>query len=141
MIVTGTSDWHGPFKQGKGSLSTTTGTLRDAAYTYASRFDGAAGAIPEELLATGHAGCFNHALANISDHHDLTVDYVHTSVALTMATDDHGPSIAGIHLTVEAKVPGASQEKFAEIAEGARAWCAFSKALSVPITMNATLAA
>ncbi|GAA0938315.1 OsmC family protein [Kribbella koreensis] len=104
MIVTGTSDWHGPFKQGKGSLSTTTGTLRDAAYTYASRFDGAAGAIPEELLATGHAGCFNHALANISDHHDLTVDYVHTSVALTMATDDHGPSIAGIHLTVEAKV-------------------------------------
>jgi lipoyl-dependent peroxiredoxin len=141
MIVTGTSEWRGPFKQGEGTVSTTTDTLRDAPYAYSSRFEGAAGAIPEELLATGHAGCFNHAFANISDHNDLTVEHVHTSVALTMATDDHGPSIAGIHLTVEAKVPGASEEKFAEIAEGARAWCAFSKALSVPITMNATLTA
>ena len=76
----------------------------------------------------------------ISGQNDLTLDAVHTTVRLTMGTDDHGPSIAAIHFTVDAKLPGASEEKFQHIAEGARAWCAFSKALSaVDITMKATL--
>ncbi|MEU0794238.1 OsmC family peroxiredoxin [Amycolatopsis sp. NPDC005961] len=140
MIVNAYSDWSGSFREGTGIVSTTTDTLRDAPYTFASRFEGAPGAIPEELLAAGHAGCFNHALANISGQNDLTLDAVHTTVQLTMGTDDHGPSIAAIHFAVEATLPGASEEKFQQIAEGARAWCAFSKALSaVDITMKATL--
>ncbi|MEV5492618.1 OsmC family peroxiredoxin [Streptomyces bobili] len=139
MTVTGTSEWYGTFREGKGTLSTTTDTLSGTPYTFASRFEGAPGAIPEELLATGHAGCFNHALANISGQNDLTVESVTTAVELSMGTDDHGPAITKIHVTTTARIPGASQEKFQEIAEGARAWCAFSKALSVEITMDATL--
>ncbi|GHH32363.1 OsmC family peroxiredoxin [Lentzea cavernae] len=141
MFVEAYSDWSGSFREGTGIVSTaTTATLPDAPYTFASRFEGAPGAIPEELLAAGHAGCFNHALANISGQNDLVLDSVHTTVRLTMSTDDHGPSIAAIHFTVDATLPGASDEKFQEIAEGARAWCAFSKALSaVDITMQATL--
>jgi osmotically inducible protein OsmC len=102
MIVTGHSEWHGPFKDGTGTVSTTTDTLRGAPYTYASRFEGAPGAIPEELLATGHAGCFNHALANIAGMNDLVAESVRTAVEVTMATDEHGPSIAAVHLTVDA---------------------------------------
>lgn len=139
MIVTGHSQWHGPFKDGTGTVSTTTDTLRGAPYTYASRFEGAPGAIPEELLATGHAGCFNHALANIAGMNDLVVESVRTAVRVTMATDEHGPSIAAVHLTVAATVPGADDERFRQMAEGARKWCSFAKALSVPITMDATL--
>lgn len=139
MNVVGRSDWHGSFRDGEGTISTATDTLSDAAYTYASRFDGAPGAIPEELLAAGHAGCFNHAVANISGRSGLTVESMHTSVEVTMGTDDHGPAIIGIHVTTEATIPGATGEKFQQIAEGARAWCAFSKALSVEITMKATL--
>lgn len=139
MKVVGTSVWRGAFKDGEGTVSTTTDTLPNAPYTYASRFGGAPGAIPEELLAAGHAGCFNHAVANISGQNGLTVESVHTSVAVTMGTDDHGPAIIGIHVTTDATIPGASEEKFQQIAEGARAWCAFSKALSVEITMEATL--
>ncbi|MGJ6968833.1 OsmC family peroxiredoxin [Streptosporangium sp. G11] len=140
MIVSGTSHWRGTFRNGKGTISTaTTNTLSGVSYTFASRFEGAPGAIPEELLAAGHAGCFNHALANISGQNDLTVQSVHTSVELTMGTDDHGPAITGIHVTTNAKIPGATPQKFQEIAEGARAWCAFSKALSVTVTMTATL--
>lgn len=140
MTVVGTSDWHGAFREGEGTISTATDTLPNAPYTFASRFEGAPGAIPEELLAAGHAGCFNHALANISGQNGLTVESVHTSVEVTMGTDDHGPAITGIHVTTDAKIPGATQATFRQIAEGARARCAFSKALSVEITMKATLA-
>lgn len=139
MITVGTSDWRGAFKDGEGTISTTTPTLPDAPYTFASRFEGAPGAIPEELLAAGHAGCFNHALANISGQNGLEVESAHTSVELTMGTDDHGPAITGIHVTTDARIPGATEEKFQQIAEGARAWCSFSKALSVEITLAATL--
>ncbi|WP_406502390.1 OsmC family peroxiredoxin [Streptomyces sp. NBC_01602] len=139
MTVVGTSDWRGAFRGGEGTISTTTDTLPNAPYTFASRFEGAPGAIPEELLAAGHAGCFNHALANISGQNGLEVESVHTSVEVTMGTDDHGPAITGIHVTTHATIPGATQDKFQQIAEGARARCAFSKALSVKITMKATL--
>ncbi|MGW7672699.1 OsmC family peroxiredoxin [Streptomyces sp. NPDC054775] len=139
MKVVGTSDWQGSFKEGTGSISTTTDTLQQVGYTFASRFEGAPGAVPEELLAAGHAGCFNHALANISGQNDLTVESVHTAVEVTMGTDDHGPAVTAVHIITEATIPGVTEEKFHEIAEGARAWCSFSKALSVKITMQATL--
>lgn len=138
--VTGRSQWYGSFLGGTGTLSTgTTDTLRAAPYTFASRFEGAAGAIPEELLVTGHAGCYNHALANIARMKDVTVDAITTTAELTMGTDDRGYSVDGIHLVVTASLPGVSEATFAEIAEGARSGCAISKALRVPITLDATL--
>jgi osmotically inducible protein OsmC len=88
-IVTGSSRWNGPFLEGAGTMSTdTTDTVRGAAYTYASRFEGAQGAIPEELLVTGHAGCYNHALANIARKNGATVESITTTAQLTMGTDD-----------------------------------------------------
>lgn len=140
MIVTGQSQWHGSFYEGTGTLSTLSSqTVDSAPYTFASRFEGALGAIPEELLAAGHAGCYNHALANIARMNDVTVDAITTTAELTMGTDDRGYSVDGIHLVVTASLPGVSEATFAEIAEGARSGCAISKALRVPITLDATL--
>jgi osmotically inducible protein OsmC len=140
MIVTGQSQWNGSFFEGTGTLSTvTTHTVPDASYTFASRFEGAPGAIPEELLAAGHAGCYNHALANIARQHGLTVGSITTTAELTMGTDDRGYSVEGVHLVVTATLPDVSVETFEEIAEGARSGCAISKALRVPITLSATL--
>jgi osmotically inducible protein OsmC len=58
-----------------------------------------------------------------------------------MGTDDRGYSVDGIHLVVTATLPGVSLEKFNEIAEGARSGCAISKALRVPVTLDARLVA
>jgi lipoyl-dependent peroxiredoxin len=146
-IVTGSSQWYGSFMDGTGTLSTqTTDTVRGAPYTFASRFEGAPGAIPEELLVTGHAGCYNHALANIARKNGVTVESISTVAELTMGTDDqgsdgHGYSVEGIHLRVEAHLPAITDEKFSELAEEARALCAISKILRVPITLDATLTA
>jgi len=143
-IVTGSSQWYGSFFEGTGNLSTeTTDTIRSAPYTYASRFEGAPGAIPEELLVTGHAGCYNHALANIARKNGVAVESIITTAQLTMGTDNqgsdgHGYSVGGIHLIVQADLPGITDEKFQEIADDARRLCSISKILRVPITLDAT---
>jgi osmotically inducible protein OsmC len=142
-IVTGSSQWYGPFFTGTGTLSTeTTDTIRSAPYTYASRFEAAPGAIPEELLVTGHAACYNHALANIARKNSVAVESITTTAQLTMGTDDqgsdgHGYSVEGIHLIVQADLTGITDEKFQQIADEARRLCSISKILRVPITLDA----
>jgi lipoyl-dependent peroxiredoxin len=62
---------------------------------------------------------------------DLTTD-------ATLDLDMIALNITGIHLELKAsKIDGVSEEKFKEIAEGAKANCIVSKALSVPITLTA----
>lgn len=142
-IVAGSSHWSGSFLDGTGTLSTdTTDTVNAARYTYASRFEGAPGAIPEELVVTAHAGCYNHALANIARKNGVTVESIDTVAQLTMGTDDqgsdgHGYSVEGIHLVVQADLPGITDERFQELADEARRLCAISKILRVPITLDA----
>jgi osmotically inducible protein OsmC len=143
-IVAGSSHWSGSFLDGTGTLSTdTTDTINAARYTYGSRFEGTPGAIPEELLVTAHAGCYNHALANIARKNDVTVESIDTVAQLTMGTDDqgsdgHGYSVEGIHLIVHADLPAITDEQFQQLADEARRLCAISKILRVPITLNAT---
>ncbi|MCU1700686.1 MAG: osmotically inducible protein [Mycobacterium sp.] len=143
-IVAGSSHWIGSFFDGTGTLSTdTTDTIPAVPYTYASRFEGAPGAIPEELLVAGHAGCYNHALANIARKNGVAVESISTIAQLTMGTDDqgsdgHGYAVEGIHLIVYAELPGITDDQFQRLADEARRLCAISKILRVPITLNAT---
>jgi osmotically inducible protein OsmC len=50
-----------------------------------------------------------------------------------------GPTVTGVNLVVTASVPGISMEQFAEAAHDAKAGCVISRALAVPVTMEATL--
>ncbi|MFD4957817.1 OsmC family peroxiredoxin [Microbacterium sp. NPDC058389] len=136
-VVEGFSTWEGTFRKGHGAISTGSPVLTDAPYTYASRFEGATGASPEELLAAAHAACFNHALANISELRGETVHRVTTSAYVEMGRDSAGPAILGIHLTVKANVAEATKPHFADLVERARVGCAFSKALRVEVTVTA----
>ena len=55
--------WTGSLKEGKGTISTATGVLNNANYSFATRFEGAtSGTTPEELIAAAHASCFSMAL-------------------------------------------------------------------------------
>ena len=54
--------WQGDLKSGKGTISTDSGTLKDAQYSFSTRFENGVGTNPEELLAAAHAGCFTMAL-------------------------------------------------------------------------------
>ena len=46
-----TAVWKGTLKEGKGTLTTKSGTLREAKYSFSSRFEEGSGTNPEELIA------------------------------------------------------------------------------------------
>ena len=63
MLRKASAHWQGSTKEGSGTLSAQSGTLRDTPYSFKARFGDGKGTNPEELLAAAHAGCFTMALS------------------------------------------------------------------------------
>jgi lipoyl-dependent peroxiredoxin len=120
--------WTGSLKEGKGTISTGTGVLKNANYSFATRFEGAeSGTTPEEMIAAAHASCFSMALGAQLGSAGLTPERIETQAAVTLAKTDGGFAVTKIALTTTAKVPGASQEQFNEAAQNAKSGCPISK--------------
>ncbi|KVV01404.1 MULTISPECIES: OsmC family protein [Pseudomonas] len=136
---TASAHWAGDLKTGIGSISTETGVLRDAPYGFKARFEGGKGTNPEELIGAAHAGCFSMALSMILGDAGLTADSIDTTAEVTLDQVEGGFAITAVHLVLKAKVPGATQEKFAELTTKAKEGCPVSKVLNAKITLDATL--
>jgi osmotically inducible protein OsmC len=135
----GSAAWSGGIKDGKGSISTESGALKAYPYGFASRFEGQPGTNPEELLGAAHAACFTMALSLILGEAKLTAERLDTSARVTLEQVEGGYSISAIHLTLTAKVPGATQAAFESLAAKAKAGCPVSKVLKAEITLDAKL--
>ena len=136
-----TAHWEGDLKSGQGRLSTPqSGLMENTRYAFSSRFGDEKGTNPEELIAAAHAGCFTMALSAVLGKAGFTPDKLQTRAEATMELGmDPGPTITAIKLTVSASVPGISATQFEEIAQQAKAGCVISRALSVPVSLEATL--
>ena len=131
--------WKGTLKEGKGTVSTDSGTLRESPYTFGTRFETQAGTNPEELLAAAHAGCFSMALANQLGTQGLNPESIETKATLTLEKQEAGFTITGINLDVTARVPNADRTKFEEAANKAKTGCIISRALNANITLTTKL--
>jgi lipoyl-dependent peroxiredoxin len=131
--------WQGSGKEGKGTLTAQSGTLRDTPYSFHTRFGDGQGTNPEELIAAAHAGCFSMALAFQLSGAGHPPDALHTTARLRMDQEGAGFRIAAIALTLKARVPGISQEDFTRLANEAKANCPVSKVLNAEITLDAQL--
>ena len=131
--------WSGGIKDGKGAISTKSGALKDYPYGFASRFEGKPGTNPEELIGAAHAGCFTMALSLILGEAKLTAEHMETKADVTLEKQSDGFAITAVHLILKAKVPGADDAKFQELANKAKAGCPVSKLLNAKITLDAAL--
>jgi osmotically inducible protein OsmC len=131
--------WNGALKDGRGKISTESGVLADAQYSFSTRFENGKGTNPEELIAAAHAGCFSMALSNELGGANLKPDSIATTATVTLDKTDAGFTVTQVHLEVRAKVPGASAESFAKAAGSAKANCPISRLLKTDITMDAKL--
>jgi osmotically inducible protein OsmC len=134
--------WTGSLKEGKGVISTATGVLSNANYSFATRFEGAdSGTTPEELIAAAHASCYSMALGATLGGEGFTPEKIETHAAVTLAKVEGGFAVTKIALTTTASVPGVSEEAFAKAAAGAKAGCPISKlfANNTEITLDAKL--
>ena len=139
MIRKAWAVWKGGLLEGIGSLSTETGVLKEAPYGFKARFQGGRGTNPEELIGAAHAGCFTMALSNILGEAGLKADTMNTQADVTLEKLADGFAITKVHLTLRAKIPGADNTKFQELAAKAKAGCPVSKLLKAEITLDAAL--
>lgn len=139
MSKKGSAVWKGSIKEGQGTISTQTGVLQDAPYSFSTRFGEAKGTNPEELIAAAHAACFSMALSLMLGEAGFTPESLATEAAVNIESKEGGFEITSSRLTLKAKVPGIDKARFEEVANQAKEGCPVSKVLNAKITLDFTL--
>jgi len=135
MKRTGKAHWNGTLAAGSGVISSQSLVLNDTQYSFKTRFQEGIGTNPEELLASAHAGCFTMAVGAILSDAGFTPGDLETEAVVDL--DMQNLKLDGVHLTLKgAAIEGVTEEMFNQMAEGAKANCIISKALSIPITLE-----
>ncbi len=132
--------WNGDLKSGSGTMSSNSGVLNNAAYTFASRFEDEGKSNPEELIGAAHAGCYSMALSNELHKAGHASKSVSTTATVTLEMIDGKPTISTIKLVAVADVPGLGNDDFQKIAEATKVACPVSRALNANIELDASLA-
>jgi lipoyl-dependent peroxiredoxin len=139
MIRKGSAEWKGTLREGSGTVSTESGRLSHAPYSFGTRFESAEGTNPEELIGAAHAGCFSMALSAQLSAAGIKPESIRTTSSVTLEKVGDGFSVTGVHLDVLARVPGVDRAAFDKAAHAAKTGCPISKLLNAPITMEAKL--
>jgi osmotically inducible protein OsmC len=134
--------WKGSGKDGKGAITTKSGSLSNVAYSAGMRFGEEKGTNPEELIAAAHAGCFNMALAFGLSSAGHPPEELRASAEVRIDQEGTHWTVKSVALTLRGRVPGMSEEAFKKAAEGAKAGCPISRLLKggAEITLDAALA-
>jgi osmotically inducible protein OsmC len=133
--------WEGGLKNGRGHFEGKSGHIQGD-YTFATRFEGAKGTNPEELIAAAHAACFSMALSAGLEGAGTPATRISTTAACTIDKVAAGFKITRMRLEVRGEVPGIDQAAFTKAAEAAKDGCPVSGALkgNVQIELDARLA-
>ena len=130
--------WQGGLKDGKGTISTESGALKDNPYGFNTRFEDKPGTNPEELIGAAHASCFSMALAMMLEQEGISGVSIKTKSDISMDKEGDGFAVKKAHLTTTITAD-ADQAKILEVAEKAKEGCPISKLLNAEITMDASV--
>jgi osmotically inducible protein OsmC len=131
--------WQGGVPDGNGTVKLGSGAF-EGPYSFQSRFEDGSGTNPEELIGAAHAGCFSMALSLVLTQAGNPPESIETGATVHLVKDGEGFTINKIDLVTRARVPGVDAAAFQQAAEGAKANCPVSKALTGPeITLDARL--
>ena len=135
----GSAVWQGGLKDGKGTISTDSGVLKQTQYSFSTRFENGVGTNPEELLAAAHAGCFTMALSAQLGNAGMTATKLETTATIFLEKLQDGFAITKSHLDLVAQVPGADKAKFDAAVKNAETGCPVSKLFKAEISVSAKL--
>ena len=135
-VKTGSARYDGLGKAGRGHISLESGAFKDQPYGFGTRFGDEPGTNPEELIAGAHASCFTMALSFALAKEGFETGSLETTAKVKLEKDGDGFKVSRSDLELTAEIPGIDADKFAEIAEGAKANCPISKLLNAEITLK-----
>ena len=132
--------WEGGLKSGKGRFSAGSGAF-SGSYSFPTRFEGAAGTNPEELIAAAHSACLSMALAGGLEAAGKPPTRITTRAACTVDNVGGGFRITRMRLEIRGVVPGMDQATFHKAAQDAKEGCPVSQALAgnVAVELDAKL--
>ena len=131
--------WKGGLKDGRGTVSSSSGALSNVPYNYSMRFENETGTNPEELIAAAHAACFSMALSLFLGNAGMTADSINTTATVTLEKVGDAFTVTSSHLDTTVRIPNADKAKFDQAADGAKAGCPISRLLNTKITLDARL--
>ncbi|MDF3830364.1 MULTISPECIES: OsmC family protein [unclassified Pseudocitrobacter] len=132
----GQAHWEGDLKRGKGTVSTESGALDQQPYGFNTRFEGAKGTNPEELIAAAHSACFSMALSLMLTEAGHAPTSIDTVADVSLDKVDGGFAITKVALQSKIVLPGIDSAKFDEIIQKAKAGCPVSQVLKAEITLD-----
>jgi osmotically inducible protein OsmC len=138
---TASAVWEGGLKSGRGRFTAASGSFQGD-YSFPTRFEGAKGTNPEELIAAAHAACLSMALSAGLERAGTPATRITTKASCTIDKVGDGFKITRMRLEVTGQVPGMDQAGFAKAAESAKQGCPVSQALqgNVPMELDPRLA-
>lgn len=129
------ANWKGTGMAGKGTISSQSTTLDNTQYSFKTRFEEGVGTNPEELLAAAHSGCFTMQLSFLLSELGYMPEDLNTEAKVTFEDG----TITLIHLELNGKIAGISEDEFQQTAQKAKEICPVSKLLNATITLEANL--
>ena len=136
--------WTGSLQEGSGRVELVSSQIAtyDVSFPNRTAEDADGATSPEELIAAAHSSCFAMQLSGNIGRAGGTPLSLDVRADVSIGPDPAGGlHLTGILLTVRGKVDGLDAAGFQEAAEGAKAGCPISKALTgVEITLDAALA-
>src|SRR4051794_20193958 len=129
--------WQGGLQDGKGSISTDSGVLKETQYSFSTRFADGIGTNPEELIAAAHAGCFSMALSAELGKAGITPERIGTTATVTLDKDGGGFTITAVHLDVAVKNPRGDKTAVDKTTPGAEAGRPVSQGLDATVKEDA----
>ena len=130
-----TAVWEGVLRTGKGRFEAGSGVFRGD-YSFPTRFEGAKGSNPEEVIAAAHAACLSMALAFGLETAKTPATRITTTAACTIDKVGDGFRITSMRLDVRGTVPGIDQAAFQKAADAAKEGCPVSQALKGNVQME-----
>jgi osmotically inducible protein OsmC len=133
--------WEGVLRTGRGHFTAGSKAF-EGDYTFKTRFEGAKGTNPEELIAAAEAACFSMALSAGLEKAGTPATRISTTAACTVEKVGDGFKITKMRLETRGEVPGLDRAGFVKAAEGAKEGCPVSGALkgNVQMELDARLA-
>jgi osmotically inducible protein OsmC len=127
-ISNATASWEGTIAAGRGTMKPEHGS--DVAFSRATRFEGASGSNPEEMVGAALAGCFSMALSVGLEKAGMTPQVIKSSARVHLEKGADGFFVPRIELTTEVRATGGDDATFATVAEQTKKGCPISKLLA-----------
>jgi osmotically inducible protein OsmC len=124
--------WEGSLKEGKGTFAVASGAIKATPYSFKTRFDGAPGANPEELVAAAHASCFSMAIGAQLGERGITPESIETTCDITF----ENLTLTKSALATKVTARGADKAHIEAAAAAAKAGCPISKVLKLEVVLE-----